>query len=243
MTTKACTGCGEQKDLEAFSLKADTKDGRNTQCKACRLRYMQLHYTKTVGRSRPILPDGQKFCTRCRRVLPVEAFGPNVARKDGRQVYCRDCWKAPKEEFLGNRTGLIPPEGHKRCPVCKRVLPLDEFWSNAGREDGRQVYCKACWAEYTKYRMSQTPSGRFRKIRRVVERNRRDPQKHRASLYVSCAVYFGDLQKQPCEKCGATKTEAHHDDYSKPLEVRWLCKTHHAEADLARRTNGSPLTE
>lgn len=33
--------------------------------------------------------------------------------------------------------------------------------------------------------------------------------------------------KQPCEVCGAEKSEAHHDDYTKPLSVRWLCRSHH----------------
>jgi hypothetical protein len=35
------------------------------------------------------------------------------------------------------------------------------------------------------------------------------------------------LVPQPCEVCGATKVEKHHPDYSKPLEVRWLCREHH----------------
>ena len=37
------------------------------------------------------------------------------------------------------------------------------------------------------------------------------------------------MTRQPCEVCGNAKAQAHHDDYGKPLDVRWLCTTHHAE--------------
>lgn len=43
------------------------------------------------------------------------------------------------------------------------------------------------------------------------------------------AIASGKLVRQPCEKCGATKVDAHHDDYSRPLDVRWLCRSHHLE--------------
>jgi hypothetical protein len=45
---------------------------------------------------------------------------------------------------------------------------------------------------------------------------------------VRLAIMRGDLKKQPCEVCGTlTSLQAHHDDYDKPLEVRWLCRRHH----------------
>src|SRR5262245_57418077 len=36
----------------------------------------------------------------------------------------------------------------------------------------------------------------------------------------------GKIKRQPCEVCGST-AQMHHDDYSRPLEVRWLCRPHH----------------
>ena len=47
-------------------------------------------------------------------------------------------------------------------------------------------------------------------------------------------VYYGKVKRQPCEVCGAQPAEAHHEDYSKPLDVEWLCPTHHRERDVMR---------
>lgn len=48
---------------------------------------------------------------------------------------------------------------------------------------------------------------------------------------VGRALKRGDLVKQPCQVCGATdehaRIDAHHDDYSKPEAVTWLCRSHH----------------
>jgi ribosomal protein S27AE len=52
-----------------------------------------------------------------------------------------------------------------------------------------------------------------------------------ARATVNNAIAQGALVRLPCEVCGKTQTvHGHHDDYNKPLEVRWLCREHHFEA-------------
>lgn len=46
---------------------------------------------------------------------------------------------------------------------------------------------------------------------------------------VSKCLREGAITKQPCEICGETNVDAHHDDYNKPLDIRWLCRAHHME--------------
>jgi hypothetical protein len=50
-------------------------------------------------------------------------------------------------------------------------------------------------------------------------------EKQRASYLARQAIKEGSLVRGPREVCGTTeKIHGHHDDYSKPLEVRWLFK-------------------
>lgn len=50
-------------------------------------------------------------------------------------------------------------------------------------------------------------------------------------LAVTRALDSGDLEKQPCEVCGATTADAHHDRYDQPLNVGWLCRKREGEGD------------
>jgi ribosomal protein S27AE len=53
------------------------------------------------------------------------------------------------------------------------------------------------------------------------------PERRRAANLVYTAKMQGKLIPQPCEVCGRGYTVAHHDDYAAPLDVRWLCRSHH----------------
>ena len=57
--------------------------------------------------------------------------------------------------------------------------------------------------------------------------------KNNARDYARQYKYRGKLIQKPCEVCGDAKSQMHHDDYSKPLDVRWFCRRHHLDHHMA----------
>lgn len=76
--------------------------------------------------------------------------------------------------------------------------------------------------------------------REVRSKRPADQLKNATRWQTRRAIANGTLVKQPCEVCGALKVEAHHDDYSKPLDVRWLCRIHHIEHHNRERAEALP---
>jgi len=70
----------------------------------------------------------------------------------------------------------------------------------------------------------------------------RDPlakMKQDARMAVRVAIRSGKLKRKPCRVCGSGDTEAHHNDYTKPLKVEWLCTIHHRQHHVkVRRATG-----
>lgn len=123
----------------------------------------------------------------------------------------------------------------KACFKCGEVKPLSEFYRHRKMADGHLNKCKDCTKadvrqhraendsvrEYDRRRGNRQPAGYLRSYRN------RNPEKYAAHISVGNALRDGRLHRQPCEECGDTNVHAHHDDYAKPLKVRWLCPMHH----------------
>jgi hypothetical protein len=130
----------------------------------------------------------------------------------------------------------------KACFKCGEEKPLADYYRHPETADGHLNKCKACTKADAKahrqdprYRAKVLAYDRARGSRQSLEYQRewrrKNPEKYRAHRLVATNL------KNPgvCSECDSTyHIEAHHDDYSRPLDVRWLCaachKQHHAKA-------------
>ena len=94
-----------------------------------------------------------KFCRDCGELRPVAEFTRDSARRDGLAFYCKTHARrrllAAKDARLGPPSHRYPrdvvvPAGHKWCPDCSTVKPLDQFVRNASASSGHAPYCKPC---------------------------------------------------------------------------------------------------
>jgi hypothetical protein len=84
-----------------------------------------------------------------------------------------------------------------------------------------RIYCPSVISRTKKPKMDYGGVSRQRYHQKL------HPEKQRARKKVQMALKNGDLLKDNCEICDSIRSEAHHDDYNKPLDIRWLCKKHH----------------
>lgn len=80
----------------------------------------------------------------------------------------------------------------------------------------KQAYCKSCHAAWMRNNRPRHSD---------LEPEQR--KKANARSYLNVYVRRGKILKQPCSICNAAKAEAHHNDYTKPLEVIWYCRSCH----------------
>ena len=111
----------------------------------------------------------------------------------------------------------------KNCTRCKSEKARSEFYRNRTHKDGLQSWCKACWMEY---QQSEACKESLRK--HGAGYRKANTEKIKARNAVNNALRDGRLHKEPCP-CGETNVQGHHEDYSKLLDVEWLCSKHHID--------------
>jgi hypothetical protein len=140
----------------------------------------------------------------------------------------------------------------KDCSECGKRQELSEFYVNRASDDGLTSRCKTCLRAYQKARRDELnadkPEGWKKKTADMVAYRKawsaanpgvmtaykkaywqRNKDRLSIKYKVRHAIKTGKLVRLPCFVCGSEKVEAHHPDYSAPLDVVWLCRQHHME--------------
>ncbi len=106
----------------------------------------------------------------------------------------------------------------KPCFRCGATKPLSEFYRHPQMADGHLGKCKSCTKSDVR---ANRPNARLYDV------VRRSTPEYRARQAVYRAIKRGQLERKPCSICGVAPADAHHEDYSRQLEVTWLCRGHH----------------
>lgn len=173
--------------------------------------------------------DIQKTCPKCWSSLPVSAFSKDKQKPDGLCGWCRSCRSAAKKARLADLGDVV--RAQKRASRLRHRandIHRSQRWhavnkNNADFRAKKRAYLRR-------------PDVRSR-ISDLARQSYHSKGKRWAQIQVAHAVRSCQLvPKSQCERCPSTqRIEAHHEDYSRPLDVQWLCKNCHVEADKARR--------
>lgn len=158
-----------------------------------------------------------KTCFKCNIEQSLTEFYAHPEMADGHLGKCKTCTKRNVQDNYRAKPEQFSAYERKRRDLPHRIAGRKEYAeSEAGRISGNRA--KRNWVD-------------------------KNPEKRKAATAVRNALRDGRLFKSPCAVCGKTKVEGHHEDYSKPLEVIWLCKKHHWEADERRRERENCVSE
>lgn len=147
-----------------------------------------------------------------------ECYSCGSVKENPNSGYCFSCARKRDNEWR-LRTGRTKAHRTGKCRCGNERAP----YSNC--------YCSQCASQWRKKYLQDHPDEKAKVYKQANERRFKSFDefiKYVARYTVNNAIKSGFLSKKGCEICNEIEVEAHHDDYTAPLEVRWLCKKHHA---------------
>lgn len=164
-----------------------------------------------------------KRCGKCRETKPTASFHRNRSKHDGYHDWCKPCAKERLRQYKQTEKG--------QAAVARYETSIK------GRKTKRR-YSQSGPAIEAIRKYQQSARGKAACARSDRRKRLRHPEARNAQDAVYRAVKRGDLPKPAtCDDCGSraimrdgrSGIQAHHNDYSNPLEVSWLCCQCHAD--------------
>jgi len=160
-----------------------------------------------------------KICRKCQKIKEVNEFCPDKRIKSGYSTLCKKCDSERCEEYR--------KKNRETCDKSKKEWVERKLKKNPNFHKERYQKNKEKTAEYKKINAEKY---------RIQTR---------ARCKISLDIFCGKLKRPDiCESCLGrfSKIEAHHEDYSKPREIIWLCIKCHKKADKEKRERNDSNT-
>lgn len=166
--------------------------------------------------------DGKKICTQCKRKRSKEDFYKKSVNANKLSSICKICRRISAAKYR---------ETHRKI-LAKKQRQYNEENKYECSKRSHERYIKNIDKSRAKSR-NHYKKHKKEIIVHVTAYQKQYAEKHRARELVRLAIARGDLiRSEFCESCGnAGCIDSHHEDYSYPLEVRWLCRRCHMIAD------------
>lgn len=230
MADKSCSVCKKVKSLEEFPKDPRARDGHASNCKECQAikrkawaDKQEKKPKKSEVRAAAILAAGEKPCSKCGKIKPLDEYHKDPRAKDGRYPHCAKCHYEMTHAYEQTEHGkaVVSKSRHKA------------YIERCGKEKGRIRNSKPqAKARRVVYQMSE--AGREAQKRKDRKRQESSPEKNKARRVVRGAVASGILPPVNtllCAQCGNQAEEYHHRSYLEEdfLRVTPLCRRCHAK--------------
>lgn len=200
--------------------KEEKEPGRDNEsyCRTCKNnRVKERRLEKRLRKGLRPYGEGRKFeCSSCGKI-----------KENPEKSYCLECFNKKARERWAN--------GERKRFNQRKITLICECGKE--KDSTRKLYCNECLI-FRKRKANRDSAKRLRsKIKNnepiiIKEQLSRQDRAIRtaARSYLHAMIRKGLMVRLDCEVCGSNENiEGHHDDYTKPLDVRWLCKAHHIE--------------
>ncbi len=155
--------------------------------------------------------EARKDCPECGQAKPLGGFGISKTGRLGRKRLCKPCLARRERTWRKEHPERVRSWGRRwRAKNIASISIRKRKWRIENREKERE--------HNRRYRLKH-------------------PERAKARRAAQTAIRQGLLEIGPCENCGLEHVEglprrpieAHHEDYGRPLEVRWLCRACHTK--------------
>lgn len=225
---KKCSKCKEEKEDSLFGKDARLKSGLRSACKACytltKVAWRANNQERYKENTKKYYQINKQYYINLANIQYKNFTPEQKAKKNG---YCKKYYNEKSEEInLKLRM--------KRRNSSEEEKQIVSEKARIYYEKNKDKIIKRSYENFK----NQTPEQK--KIRCDITKKWRENNRHKARAWstVQNAILRGDLEKPNfCQSCGVcnVRIHAHHEDYSLPLDITWLC--HMCHMDLHAKKN------